>query len=86
MTTKTEILAIATNITVINDGQVQYPVLTSELESWVAANGEITAANYEQFCDEVDYLGAQISTPGNAGMVELCAELIELGASTKRPG
>lgn len=86
MKTKTEILDESANITVINDGQVQYPVLTAELDSWIATNGEITVANYEQFCDQVDYLGAQISTPGNAEMIELCADLIEMGASTKRPG
>ena len=86
MNTKTEILTAAAQITVINDGQVCYPVDTEEMQSWVSENGPITSANYDQFCDDVEYIGCKIATPGNAAMIELCDELLEAGASLENLG
>lgn len=75
-----EIIANASNITVINDGQFRYPVLTSDLKAWTGVNGEITTANYETFCDAVECIGEKIGTPGSSKMVELCEQLVEAGA------
>lgn len=80
------LLANAANITVVNDGQVRYPVLTADLTNWVTKNGAITDENYEQFCAEVDYLGAEVGTPGNAGMIDLCRSLVEAGADLEQLG
>ena len=83
MTAK-EIITNAKDVTVINDGQFRYPVLTTEMRAWVAANGPITAANYDAFCGAVDCLGErEIGTPGNAAMIDFCATLIEAGADTE---
>lgn len=81
-----EITAQATALTVINDGQVQYPVRTADLAAWVAAKGPITAANYEQFCSEVDCIGEKLGTPGSVAIVSLCESLIEAGADSERLG
>lgn len=80
MNTQT-IIANAANITVINDGQLKYPVLTAELKNWIAENGEITSANYDAFCGAVDCIGG---TPGNAAMIHLCDELVDAGAESVR--
>jgi hypothetical protein len=79
-----KIVRRADQITVINDGQVRFPIETSNLNNWIAANGPITTANYERFCHEVEYIGAEIGTPGNASMVNLCDALIEAGADCER--
>ena len=63
------------NITVIDDGQFMFPVRSSELRDWKAINGPITAANYEQFCAEVDYLGAELGAPGSPQLLKLCLAL-----------
>jgi hypothetical protein len=71
----------ASRITVINDGQVKYPVLTAEMKSWIAANGEITSANYDAFCSAVDCIGEkEAGTPGSAAMIQLCDKLVDAGA------
>ena len=70
----------ATEITVINDGQVQYPVETVDMRQWIEKNGPITNENYDQFCSEVDYVGAEVGTPGNGPMIDLCEALITAGA------
>jgi len=82
---KNEIIATASMITVINDGQVRYPVLTSELTDWLAANGPITTANYEKFCGAVDYIGSKLGTPGNSEIIDLCEALVEAGADCEKP-
>ncbi len=79
------IIENAANITVINDGQVQYPVLTAEMKNWIAVNGEITSANYDAFCRSVDCIGEkEAGTPGNAAMIRLCDELVNAGAESVR--
>lgn len=84
MNTQT-IIANAANITVINDGQVKYPVLTAEMKNWIAENGEITSANYDAFCGAVDCIGEkEAGTPGNAAMIQLCDELVNAGAESVR--
>jgi uncharacterized protein YbcC (UPF0753/DUF2309 family) len=86
MKTKDQILENSDIVTVVNDGQVRYPVLTSSLEEWTRKNGPITTANYEQFCAEVECLGErQVGTPGSDAMTDLCAELIADGADVARP-
>ena len=81
-----ELIAKANDITIINDGQVQYPVLTSDLAEWTEKNGAITSANYEKFCDEVENLGEPTALTGDAKMIELCDSLVEAGAATERLG
>lgn len=70
--------------TIIDDGQMRYPVLTSELEAWETENGKITTENYEQFCDEVDHTMPG-TLPGSGEMVRECAKLVEAGAEIYRP-
>jgi hypothetical protein len=71
----------SSEITIINDGQVKYPVSTKAMTAWVAANGPITSANYDQFCHEVECLGEKDhGTPGNRRMIEYCDKLREEGA------
>lgn len=75
----------AANITVINDGQVKYPVLTDDLKNWIDANGEITIANYDAFCDAVDCIGEkEAGTPGSSAMIQLCDALMDAGAESVR--
>jgi hypothetical protein len=81
---KEELLSQAANVTVVNDGQVQYPVLTESMNDWVSRNGKITAANYEKFCDEVENLGEPTSLTGSAEMIALCDALVEAGSDTER--
>ena len=86
MKTANEILENSDIVTVVDDGQVRYPVLTSTLEDWVRRNGPITAENYDQFCSDVECLGEQkVGTPGSDAMCELCAALIDGGADVCRP-
>ena len=82
MNSNQNIIANASKITVINDGQVSYPVMTEWLNQWIEKNGGIENHNYEAFCSQVDYIGQDAGSPGNAGMIALCAELIENGADT----
>lgn len=82
---KTSILENAKNLTVINDGAVQYPVITAEMTAWVAANGEITADNYEAFCAAVECVGERESgTVGSGAMIDLCNDLVAAGADSVR--
>ena len=82
--TKNEIIKNAAAITVINDGQFRYPVMTESLKSWVDSHGAITSANYDQFCSDVECVGEiEAGTPGNTGMIELCRELIDAGSEGK---
>ena len=86
MKTATEILENSDIVTVVNDGQMRYPVLTSTLEDWTRRNGPITTANYEKFCAEVECLGEKkVGTPGSEAMTELCAALMEDGCDVCRP-
>ena len=78
---KQDILDHADSITVINDGQTRYPVETVELDEWVATHGDIST-DYQSFCDSVEYLGAEIGTPGSEAMNDLCDELIAAGADS----
>lgn len=79
-------LQSAAEVTVIDDGQVRYPVRASDLNAWLAEHGPVTATNYEQFCDEVEAIGQKdVGTVGSAEMIALCAELIEAGAEFERP-
>lgn len=81
-----KLIANAANLTVIDDGQCRYPVLSSILEEWTRKNGAITTANYEQFCAEVPCLGErEVGTPGSERMTELCAALIEDGSDVCCP-
>ena len=81
-----EILNNSDIVTVVNDGQVRYPVLSSTLEEWTRENGAITTANYEQFCADVPCLGErEVGTPGSERMTALCAALIEDGSDVCRP-
>lgn len=87
MNTKNEIIKNAKNITVVNDGAFRYPVLRTELNAWIACHGKITATNYEQFCANVDCIGEkEVGTVGSAGMIDLCAALVEAGADTETLG
>ena len=86
MNTKNEILAAASTISVINDGQARYPVLTSELTDWLAANRPITIVNYEKFCDEVEFIGAHLGAPSTWEIIDLCEALVEAGADFKSLG
>ena len=56
--------------------------MTETLNQWIEKNGEIENHNYEAFCAQVDYIGKEAGSPGNSGMIELCAELIAGGADT----
>ena len=86
MTTKNQILENSDIVTVVNDGQMRYPVLTSTMEEWTRRNGPITTANYEKFCAEVECLGEnKVGTPGSEAMTELCASLMEDGCDVCRP-
>ena len=86
MKTATEILENSDIITVVNDGQVRYPVLTSSLEDWTRKHGPITIENYEQFCSDVECLGEKkVGTPGSEAMTELCSSLMDDGADVCRP-
>lgn len=76
-----DLLSNASSITVCDDGQFRYPVLTAEMEAWVAAHGEITASNYQQFCDAVDMLAQHVGSPGTPAMIDLCAALLDAGAN-----
>jgi hypothetical protein len=83
MKNNTEIVNNAQQITVINDGQVRYPVITGQMSAWVASHGPITSANYEDFCADVECIGEQVAgTVGSAGMIDLCADLVASGAAT----
>ena len=79
-----KIMSHACELTVLDDGEVRYPVVTLELVAWRDANGPITASNYERFCSDVDYMGRELGTPGNAAIIELCSDLIESGAALER--
>jgi len=86
MKTYAEILENSDIVTVVNDGQMRYPVLTSSLEDWVRKNGAITAENYEKFCAEVECLGEnQVGTPGSDRMTQLCAALMDDNCDVCRP-
>jgi len=86
MKAATEIMDNSDIVTVVNDGQVRYPVLSAALEDWTRRNGPITASNYEQFCSDVECLGErEVGTPGSDAMTELCAALIEDGSDVCRP-
>jgi hypothetical protein len=80
---KPDKLVPAELITVIDDGQVRYAVLTGEMKQWVADNGEISVSNYDRFCDEVSYLFRPIAV-GSEEMIAKCAELIDNGADIVR--
>ena len=87
MKTYEEILNNSDIVTVINDGQVRYPVLSSSLEEWVRKHGAITAENYEQFCLDVECLGERkVGTPGGERMTALCADLVADGSDVCVPG
>lgn len=86
MTTR-EILIDAKNVTVIDDGQFRYPVRTEAMRAWAAKQGKITASNYDAFCSEVECLGErEVGTPGNKGMIDFCAALIDAGADLETLG
>ena len=86
MKTATEILENSDIVTVVNDGQMRYPVLTSTLGDWTRRNGPITASNYEKFCSEVECLGEKkVGTPGSEAMTELCDALMEDGCDVCCP-
>jgi hypothetical protein len=78
---KQDILAIASSLTIVDDGQCRVPVETAELNEWVAANGDIST-DYCGFCAAVEYLGANLADPGTAAMNDLCDELIAAGADS----
>jgi hypothetical protein len=80
------LLKMAGAVTVINDGQVQYPVLTAYMDAWVAANGEITDDNYGRFCGDVKNIGEVHALAGGGEMIGLCNALTESGAATVRLG
>ena len=83
MNNTNSIISNATNITVIDDGQVSYPVLTADLRAFIASNGEIDNGNYEAFCNGVPYLGEkEAGSPGNKGMIDLCAALVDAGSDS----
>lgn len=77
-----EAFAKAGQITVINDGQVKYPVETEEMNDWEKENGEITSANYQEFCDAVEIV-AQPGLVGSSEMIEFCDCLVEAGAEIR---
>jgi len=79
--TKQDILAIASSLTIVDDGQCFVPVKTAELNEWVAKHGDI-GNDYTGFCAAVEYLGAEIGTPGSEAMNDLCDQLIEAGADS----
>lgn len=86
MKTANQILENSDIVTVVNDGQMRYPVLTSSLEEWTRKNGAITADNYEQFCADVECLGEKlVGAPGSESMTELCAALMGDGCDVCRP-
>lgn len=80
MKTYDSILANSDLVTVVNDGQVRFPVLTSLLEEWQRKHGRITVDNYEAFCADVPPLGERVGIPGSPEMVHLCAALMGDGA------
>lgn len=87
MKTIQEIIAAAETITVVNDGQLRYPVTTENLMNWTRENGHINSKNYDQFCSDVECIGErEVGTPGNRGMIDLCEQLINAGASTESLG
>lgn len=74
-------------VTIIDDGQVRYPVSNGDLAAWQNEHGKIAAAIYEKFCADVDCIGEEVAgTPGSAGMIELCDALVDAGATTLRLG
>ena len=78
---KQDLIDIADSLTIVDDGQCRVPVETAELNDWVAANGDIST-DYCGFCAAVEYLGAEIGTPGSEAMNDLCDQLIEAGADS----
>ena len=66
--------------TIIDDGQFRFPVGSSDLTQWVAANGQLTLENYEQFCSEVQ----SAVRPGTPECVRYCARLERDGAEVVR--
>lgn len=68
--------------TIIDDAQFRFPVSTDALAKWEAANGRLTAGNYGQFCDEVKCSLPDVQV-GTAEMIDVCAALIESGASVR---
>ncbi len=80
-----QIIAQAPQLTVMDDGEVRYPVVTSKLDAWETANGPISHRNYDQFCANVECLGeAIVGTPGGHDMIVLCGELLVNGALLRR--
>lgn len=68
--------------TIIDDTQFRFPVATSDLENWEVENGELTGANYEQFCGEVKCSLPDVRV-GTVEMIDVCEALIEGGAKVK---
>lgn len=69
--------------TIIDDGQFLFPVSTDKLQAFVAAQGKVSAENYEKFCDTVPHLLPGV-LPGSAEMIDECAALVESGAREYR--
>lgn len=78
------VIANAGDYTVINDGATRYAVETAALAAWEAKHGNISGDSYDDFCNAVPYVLPEIGTPGNAGQIELCADLLDNGAASRR--
>lgn len=72
------------NLTIIDDGQFRYPVLTTELNQWETENGKIKPTNYELFCNSVEIHKKDVMV-GTRKMIDYCAEALEEGAAFYRP-
>lgn len=81
---RAEVISNAENYTVINDGYAIYPVETAALDKWEDIHGDISGDKYDDFCSAVPYVLPGLGTPGNAGIIDFCEELIENGADLRR--
>lgn len=82
MKNESHIPYLASEITIIDDGQFRFPVLTVELGAWTEKHGQPTPANYEQFCDDVPRVDPDIYV-GSDELVEICRTLEEAGSPVK---
>lgn len=70
--------------TIIDDGQMMYPVDTGDLKNWEEEHGKINASNYQEFCEDVECSINDVR-PGSSEMIEICQALAENGSPVYRP-
>lgn len=71
----------AAELTIIDDAEFMFPVLTADLAAFEARNGKLTAANYEDFCAAVKPAAAH--RVGSREMIDACEAAMADGASRR---